>query len=68
MKQAIQHFSKEEFNAEYLHKKALISGSGHGDGMFVPLLKDWLIRYDRANDLMLHDDIKADTIGLICVG
>ena len=26
LRQAIQYYSKEEFNAEYLHKKALISG------------------------------------------
>jgi hypothetical protein len=51
-----------------LHKKGLISGSGHGNGVFVPQLREWLIQYDRAYDLVLNDDTKADTVGLICVG
>lgn len=68
LRQAIQYYTKEEFNAEYLHKKALISGTGQGNGVFVPLLREWLIQYDHAHDLVLNVDKKADTIGVVCVG
>jgi hypothetical protein len=36
--------------------------------VFVPQLREWLIQYDRAYDLVLNDDTKADTVRLICVG
>ena len=51
-----------------MHKKALISGTEQRNGVFVPQLRDWLIKYDRVNDLVLNEDAKADTIGLVCVG
>lgn len=51
-----------------MHKKALISGTGQGNGVFVPLLREWLIQYDHAHDLVLNVDKKADTIGVVCVG